>query len=137
MWSLVAVAVAATPHFLIADTGSFSLIAMMLSISQTAQAGAWACIPALLRKMFDPEVRYTGMSISYQLSSVVFGGLMPMVGAGLLAITGGSPSLAIVLLVVLVAINIIGVLASLSIIRKRDARNEPNSSLHVEPTIGE
>lgn len=137
MWSLVAVAAAATPHFLIADTGSFSLIAMMLSITQTAQAGAWACIPALLRKMFDPEVRYTGMSISYQLSSVVFGGLMPMVGAGLLAVTGGSPALAIVLLVVLVAINIIGVLASLSIIRNRDAANVPNSSLHVKPTIGE
>lgn len=135
LWSLVAAAVVATPHFLIAGTESFSLIALMLSVTQTAQAGAWACIPALLRKLFKPSVRYTGMSVSYQLSSVVFGGLMPMAGAGLLALGEGSPIYAIGLMILLVLINITGVLASLGIIKRQNTSEsaaDTNQPLHNE-----
>ena len=73
------------------------------------------------------------MSVSYQLSSVVFGGLMPMAGAGLLALGEGSPIYAIGLMILLVLINITGVLASLGIIKRQNTSEsaaDTNQPLH-------
>ena len=121
---LVATYLVAAPHFLVANTKAMVLIGAMLVVTQTVQSGAWVCIPAFLSRAFPPETRYTGISLSYQLASILFGGIMPIVGAGLLASNDGNLAPAIVLLVLLATINIGGVIATSRIIagRERSAR---------------
>ena len=117
---LVATYLIAAPHFLVANTNSMVLVGVMLVITQTVQSGAWVCIPAFLSQAFPPETRYTGISLSYQLAAILFGGIMPVLGAGLLARTGGNPTPAIVLLFVLATVNIVGVIAVSRIVTKRE-----------------
>lgn len=45
----------------------------------------------LFSSQFPPEVRYSGISLSVQLSGAIGGGLAPIVATSLLAATGGDP----------------------------------------------
>ena len=51
-------------------------------------------VPTILVEMFPTRVRFTGVAISYNLSTAIFGGTAPMVGAALHRYTGDQISLA-------------------------------------------
>ncbi|PZG48105.1 MFS transporter [Spongiactinospora gelatinilytica] len=105
---LIGTIVIAAPHYYMAHTESAVLITLMLIVTQTVSAGAWVTIPALLSEAFPVETRYTAMSLSFQLAGVLFGGLVPVAGAGLVAMAAGSPLPAIGLLIALALINLLG-----------------------------
>lgn len=114
---VMAVAVAGTvitalPHFLVAGTGNFVLIAIMLCLTQTAQGGAWVCIPAFLSRAFKVTTRYTGISLAYQIAAILFGGVLPIVGAAFLAATGGGYWGPVALLCGLSVLTAVGVVAT-------------------------
>ena len=44
---------------------------------------------SLLSESFPPEVRYTGISLSYQVASSVFSGSAPLIGSAMLTMTSG------------------------------------------------
>jgi MHS family metabolite:H+ symporter-like MFS transporter len=46
---------------------------------------------ALFAELFDPEVRYTGISFVYQFSGIFASGLTPIVATALLRLDGGKP----------------------------------------------
>lgn len=46
---------------------------------------------ALFSELFDPEVRYTGVSFVYQFSGIFASGITPIIATGLLAYGGGRP----------------------------------------------
>ena len=48
----------------------------------------YAALAGILAKSFPPNIRYTGISLSYQLSSTVFAGTAPMMGQYLFNVTG-------------------------------------------------
>jgi MFS family permease len=106
---LVLTIVVAVPHFYVANTHSAVLITLMLSLTQTVSSAAWVTIPALLSEAFPVQYRYTGLSLAYQLTSLVFSGTLPIVTLGLIAGAGGSPLPAVAILVALAVVNIIGV----------------------------
>jgi len=119
---VMAVAVAgsvltALPHFLVAGSGNFWLIGLMLCVTQTAQGGAWVCIPAFLSRAFTITTRYTGMSLAYRIAAILFGGVLPIVGAGLLAATGGGYWGPVVILFGLAALTAIGVATTHRIVK--------------------
>ena len=47
-----------------------------------------ASIPALLAQMIPKNIRYSGLSISYNVSLALFGGTAPLIGTWLIKITG-------------------------------------------------
>ena len=51
-------------------------------------------VPALLVEMFPTRVRYTGMSLSYNICAAIFGGTAPMVCDWLIGATGNRFSIA-------------------------------------------
>jgi MFS family permease len=117
----IATVVFALPHFLVLGTGSFTLIKLMLIVNQTAQGGAWVCIPAFLGRAFNPATRYTGISLAYQIAAILFGGLLPIGGAALLAATDGGLQGPVLILAGLSMLVIIGTIALSRIIRTREA----------------
>lgn len=84
----------AFPFFWLLDTRSPGLI--WLAIALAANLGhdpMYAVQAAYFSELFGTRVRYTGASLSYQLSSVFAGGLAPLIATGLLAWLG-SPAVA-------------------------------------------
>lgn len=119
--SAVLVIVFAAPHFLVIGSGNYVLISVMLVVTQTVGAGAWVCIPGFLGRAFAPETRYTGISLAYQLASILFGGVLPSVGAAILAVTAGAVIGPVLILVGLAVMVMIGAVLTHRIVKEREA----------------
>lgn len=95
----------AFPFFWLLDTRSPALIwlaiVLAVNLGHDAMYGPQA---AYLAELFGTRVRYTGASLSYQLSSVLAGGLAPLVATALLVSVGRSAVAAYVSLMGLVTV---------------------------------
>ncbi|MGH3640440.1 MAG: MFS transporter, partial [Mycobacterium sp.] len=67
---------------------------------------------SVLAQMFPVRVRYTGISLSYQISALTAGVLTPLIVPSLLGVAGGSPVLALGFLALLCALATVCVLAT-------------------------
>jgi metabolite-proton symporter len=82
----------AFPFFWMLETKTTVLIwlaiVIALGLGHAAMYGPQA---AFFSELFGANVRYSGISIGYQLASVFAGGLAPLIATSLLAWTGGNP----------------------------------------------
>lgn len=79
------------PMFWIIDLGSPALLAVAFSIYFPIGIGTITAVsPVLLSELFPTRVRYTGVSVSYQIAATLGPGLFPVIAAALVATTGGS-----------------------------------------------
>jgi MFS family permease len=76
------------PLFLVLSNGSVALIFIAFAIVRLATSGAYAPLATILAQMFSPDARYTSISLSYQISAALFGGLSPLVATLLFGATG-------------------------------------------------
>jgi metabolite-proton symporter len=89
---MVALCLFAFPFFsLLADKGAGSLWLAMICAIGGVYAMMYAVEAPLFSSQFPAEVRYSGISLSVQLSGAIGGGLAPIVATSLLAMTGGDP----------------------------------------------
>ena len=95
----------AFPFFWLLDTRSSLLIwlAIILGVNlgHDAMYGPQA---AFFSELFGTRVRYTGASLSYQLSSVFAGGFAPLIATGLLAKFGSAGVAAYVVIMALITV---------------------------------
>jgi MHS family shikimate/dehydroshikimate transporter-like MFS transporter len=95
----------AFPFFWLLNTRSTPLIwlaiVLAVNIGHDAMYGPQA---AYFSELFGTRVRYTGASLSYQLSSVLAGGLAPLIATALLAWMGSAAVAAYVVLMALVTV---------------------------------
>jgi len=85
----------AFPLFLLVDTGNVAaaFVAFMVAgIVQAIMAGAQG---ALFTEIFDTRMRYSGISIAYQLGGMIGGALTPIVATALFAASGSSMPIAL------------------------------------------
>lgn len=84
------------PVFLMVDTGSTVLIvlAMILALP-IAHAMAYSVIASFIPELFEPEVRFTGASLAYQIGGIITSAPAPFLAALLYAETGGSWGIAL------------------------------------------
>lgn len=83
----------AFPLFWLLNTGNVFLIALAFSVNMTAFAMLYAPMGAFLPELYGTRLRYSGASVSYNLSGILGGGLTPLIAAQLLASTGGAWSI--------------------------------------------
>jgi MFS family permease len=91
----VLMGVFAFPFFWLVNTGSEALILVALVIGFTIHAVMFGPQAALFAEMFPADVRYSGASLGFQLSSVFAGGLAPIVMTALMAATHNAASVSI------------------------------------------
>ncbi|MBB4795831.1 MFS transporter [Streptomyces nodosus] len=103
---LAGVVVLAVPQFLVVHTGSTLLIWGAMLAMRFVMSALYGPMAAILAEGFDARVRYTGISLSYQLCNLVFGGFSPIIAASLSAAAGGSywPVAALLMVVSLIGI---------------------------------
>ncbi|KOX15374.1 MFS transporter [Nocardiopsis sp. NRRL B-16309] len=116
---LAAVAVLALPQFLVMSTGSTALILLMLCVMRLAMATVYGPIARVLAQMYPPRVRYTAISIAYQVAGALFGGLSPLVCTALYAATGS----------ILPVVGLLVVMALVSIVCLRRAPRHRDAEL--------
>jgi MFS transporter, MHS family, shikimate and dehydroshikimate transport protein len=84
----------AFPFFWLLETRSPGLIWLAIALAvNVGHDPMYAVQASYFSELFGTRVRYTGASLSYQLSSVFAGGLAPLIATGLLAWLG-SPAVA-------------------------------------------
>jgi MFS family permease len=80
----------ALPLYGMVNTGSVLLLTIGMMIAQVAQNAMYAPLAPMLSEMFGTEVRYTGVSLGYQLAALLGAGITPLVASSLVANAGGS-----------------------------------------------
>ncbi|TWF96078.1 MFS transporter [Saccharopolyspora dendranthemae] len=87
----VFMALYAWPFFWLVDTRSPVLIALALVIALAVpHAAVFAPIAAFYVELFEPQLRYSGLSIGYQMGSVLLGGFTPLLATSLILWSGGN-----------------------------------------------
>jgi metabolite-proton symporter len=104
-----ALAIFAFPFFWMADTGNSTWLTLALALALVAVAAMYAPQAAFFSELFGTDVRYSGVSIGYQLASPLAGGLAPLICVALLEWTGGRSWGVAVYLVALSAITLFSV----------------------------
>ncbi|MFE2581909.1 MFS transporter [Streptomyces sp. NPDC059378] len=107
---LAGVVVLAIPQFMVMGTGSVALIYLMMLAMRFVMSALYGPIAAILADGFAPHVRYTGISLSYQICNLVFGGFAPVAAVWLASLAGGAywpPAVA------LMAVSVIGIWCTL------------------------
>lgn len=86
-WSLIGLLVFVVPLYMLIGTGFAGAIAgfMLLGLLYVPQL---ATISATFPAMFPTAVRFAGFAIAYNISTSIFGGTAPIVGSGLISLTG-------------------------------------------------
>jgi MFS family permease len=79
----------AFPFFLLVESKSpfVIIVAMVLALAVGADS-VWGVEPSLFSELFAANVRYTGISIGFQLSGVFASGCAPLIAVALLQVTG-------------------------------------------------
>src|SRR5918911_1225432 len=103
----------AYPYFLMIQTGSTVLVvlASVLGLS-IAHATMYGPMSAYFAELFGTRVRYSGVSIGYQLASIIGGGLGPIIATYFVAAAGGSFWPVVAWMVVLCIITLVSVLVA-------------------------
>ncbi|WP_127131229.1 MFS transporter [Georgenia sp. SYP-B2076] len=95
---------------------------------------AYGAQPALFAESFVPEIRFTGMSLGYQLANVLGSGFTPLIAATLLQTTGNPYSVALfVALLLLVSMFCLVRLSGLAQ-TARGVRPAPTPAIGAAPT---
>ena len=87
-------------------------------------------------ELFGTRVRYSGLSIAYQLSAIV-GGFMPLIAASLLVAAGGAPWLVAALLLAIALLSFICTFLATETFRSDIAEGEEQASRPPVSTTGE
>jgi MFS transporter, MHS family, shikimate and dehydroshikimate transport protein len=101
----------AYPYFLMIETGSTVLVvlASVLALS-VAHATMYGPMSAYFAELFGTRVRYSGVSLGYQLASIIGGGLGPLISIYLVGATGGQFWPVVVWMILLCIITLVSVL---------------------------
>ena len=85
--SLIGIVVLSIPAFMLIETGSNLLVFFGLLIIAVLLSALQGTMPSQLPSLFFTEVRYSGLSITYNVSASLFGGTAPLLIAWLINIT--------------------------------------------------
>ncbi|MEB4615689.1 MFS transporter [Leucobacter sp. M11] len=114
--------VAASPFlFWAIQSGSIPWIGVTLILTTMGGSTYYALLASTLSGAFPARVRYTGVSVAYQVCATIFGGSTPLLAQWVLTSSGGSAWAVMALFLALIAATIFGVLALASAQRRAPA----------------
>ena len=96
------------PMFWLVDTGSPTLIVLSFAVLMVIYGIMFGPVAAFFSELFETRVRYSGISLGYNLGGIVGGAFTPIIATELFASTGASWSISLYV-VVLAAISFFSV----------------------------
>lgn len=111
MCSGIVTALVAFPVFLVIGTANPVAVVIAMTVAVATLSYAYAVQGAIVTSLFPTKIRYSGVAICSNLSGV-FGGLVPLIAASVLTITGDTLWPAAVMLIVISLLTALGALVS-------------------------
>ena len=74
--------------FLLIQTGNYWLAMLGMVLATAPHAMYYAALAGVLAQLFPTTIRYTGISVAYQVSTALFAGTAPFLSQALLNATG-------------------------------------------------
>lgn len=90
IWSAACVFLLSYPFFSLVDTGKPALIWLAMSAWMFAVGGLWGITGALIAELFPARVRYSGVSLGYNMVGILGGAPTPMIATALTKWAGAS-----------------------------------------------
>ncbi|SAK51164.1 major facilitator transporter [Caballeronia calidae] len=98
------------PFFKMLDTGSYPVIVTAISLAMVFGLGSTlSAQPALISEQYPAAIRYSGVSVAYQLATVIWSGPTPILAALFVMWAGGYWLLA-AYIVVAAVISVLGIM---------------------------
>jgi MFS family permease len=98
------------PFFWMVNQGSVALAAVAVVVGFGVIWPSYGSVlGTLFAESFPAEVRYTGVSLGYQVGAALVGGPLPLIATALLALYGGSTLPIVVFIIVCGAISVVAV----------------------------
>jgi MHS family shikimate/dehydroshikimate transporter-like MFS transporter len=88
----------AFPFFVLVRLGTFEGVTAAICMALFGTSALYAVLPAYVSELFKPRVRYSGISISYNIASGLIGGFSPAISAALFAWAGATWPIALYLM---------------------------------------
>ena len=85
MLGIVLMGLSGLAFFPLLETRSLPLVALALTLSACANAIAYGPLGTMFAELFETRMRYSGMSLAYQLGAIVGGGFVPIIATALYA----------------------------------------------------
>jgi MFS family permease len=79
------------------NSGNYAIVTAAITLGLVIHALMYAPQPAIMAEMFPTRMRYSGVSLGYQVTSIVAGSLAPLIAVKLLDIYGSSVPISIYL----------------------------------------
>lgn len=120
--------VLAYPYFLMIETGSTALVILAsILVLSVAHASMYGPMSAYFAELFGTRVRYSGVSLGYQLASIIGGGAGPLISIYLVGAAGGSFWPVVAWMVALCLITLVSVLIAAETFRGGEFASEQRS----------
>ena len=117
--------IVAYPYFLMIQTGSTILVILASVIALSiAHASVYGPMSAYFAELFGTRVRYSGVSLGYQLASIIGGGAGPLISIYLVGATGGSYWPVVAWMALLCLITLVSVLVAAETFRGGEFASE-------------
>ncbi len=107
--SVAAIFALAFPIYALVDTRDPNLIVLAICLFEVPCGAAYGPLAAMLSEMFPANVRYSGVSLGYQVAAVFAGGLAPFVATLLLEYSGGGSWVLALYLMFMAAISLVSI----------------------------
>lgn len=126
IFGTLAIAVFIWPFFLFVNAGPLALLPIIVILGMNvAHDSIYGPQAAWFAEQFPLRVRYSGVSLGYQLGTVLSGGLTPLIAAALFTAGGNTPWLICAYLTLLAGLSLAAALAAKD--PTRDFLRDPSS----------
>lgn len=122
------------PYFMAIESGNLVFIAAMIYLSYGSVCMYFAVLSSFLAYAFPPKIRYSGMSIAYQLCSALIGGSTAFVAQWILTITDNNPWGVAVFYATLIILTMTGVVG-LQILAQRRRTSPSTTPVEEKETV--
>lgn len=120
IWGLILTGVVTPPFFMAIQSTNELFLAITIVLNTIGACAYYAMLATALSEAFPARVRYTGVSLSYQLCATIFGGTTPIIAQWLLNSTDNSPWAVMWFYIAQVVLTIIGVIGLAKLSPKKD-----------------
>ena len=124
--SAIGLALSIYPYFLMLDTKNLMWFTVGSFLTGFFQSSIYGPLAAFLGEIFKPEMRYSGMSLAYQLSAIALAGPTPMIMASVVEETGSTNGVAIYM----IALSILTIIGAVFLpeTNPKAVREDPNAA---------
>lgn len=115
VWGGIGLAVSTAALFPLLDTRNSGLILLAMVLVAVFVGVTYGPVAALLADLFDPEVRYSGTSLAYQIGTILGGGLAPTIATALYASNNSSAPITLYL----TALTLLSIVSVVWVVREQ------------------